>query len=867
MTLPLAPPPYGEKIGNVTWKKWFYKVREVVQSFVDSGQLTPVGTIVPYAGTTAPYGWLLCEGTTLNANGNRKYIPLFNVIGTTFGGTGINDFDLPDLRGRTVVGSEDFGTGSDATTFNGLEGTNATPADSMALSYIVKWKSVGPRIQPPPLDSEFGSTQWLHWLFLISSLVQDLNIANGGDQVGIITWWPTGTAPDGWSLCDATAYNTVTNPEYQPLYDLIGNTYGGSDNTDFEVPDLQALIAVGLDNLGGTSADRLTGTWADTLGGTGGNGGSNNAVLKLNAIIKISIQTCPVVFKSPGLITNGDPYTISGRYFGDSEGTLTLSSNTNCTGGTAQSITSWEDNKITFTAAGASGSGFPTKYLCLTRADGCPSTSVIPVIVGVFPVNYLLCARNKDYNELRYYPIVTNYTEDTAALAGSKDIISRAIALKDDLSVFGIHTPQGGSLYYYEIYPLTFDDDNGTISIGSMTCQETTTQTIVQPYIFETRSDCDGSGVDFSGARYLHEGEPSASTSEYLYISKGYWGESCTDCTISDDGDDKEHAGYEDPIIIEVESLMHAKTGSGDPLYGVEYDHAFREAIATSYWNEGLHDTGSGPDLYFSRMFYNSYQHHCDVPSYMFTFANYFFNGTYNDLEDNLSVSCYHLDDDDLVAGPFGRNKSIYLLPHDYDEDHEDRHWTVAGTNSTTGLLDWFGDPVVVFKNGNNLYVGFVGQTVSNPDSKNNYRAFYLNYYNLFYHWLQPGGSTGGGTPLRNMTGSDFPDVGGPVYGLVGTNLYRASSDQFTDYNLITDNDGDTVVHFYTFGCDSYGWYALVHTGTHTSGSSDGRTFSGNRKILVFNHGSNSPIDTIDTGDSNVVADYWCEVLNINRRP
>ncbi|XLZ71676.1 tail fiber protein [Massilia sp. SR12] len=45
----------------------------------------------------APKGWALCNGQTLSINTN---IALFSILGTTYGGNGVNTFALPDLRGR-----------------------------------------------------------------------------------------------------------------------------------------------------------------------------------------------------------------------------------------------------------------------------------------------------------------------------------------------------------------------------------------------------------------------------------------------------------------------------------------------------------------------------------------------------------------------------------------------------------------------------------------------------------------------------------------------------------------------------------------------------------------------------------------------
>lgn len=69
--------------------------------------LIPTGVIWPYAGTTntPPTGWAFCDGAPLNGT-IAQYTPLWNVIGTTYGGTGQSSFAVPDLRGRVPVGAD-----------------------------------------------------------------------------------------------------------------------------------------------------------------------------------------------------------------------------------------------------------------------------------------------------------------------------------------------------------------------------------------------------------------------------------------------------------------------------------------------------------------------------------------------------------------------------------------------------------------------------------------------------------------------------------------------------------------------------------------------------------------------------------------
>jgi len=65
------------------------------------------GMLMPYAGATAPTGWLLCYGQAVD---RTTYADLFAVVGTTYGaGDGSTTFDLPDLRGRVVAGKDDMG--------------------------------------------------------------------------------------------------------------------------------------------------------------------------------------------------------------------------------------------------------------------------------------------------------------------------------------------------------------------------------------------------------------------------------------------------------------------------------------------------------------------------------------------------------------------------------------------------------------------------------------------------------------------------------------------------------------------------------------------------------------------------------------
>jgi microcystin-dependent protein len=79
----------------------------------------PPGTVVDFAGTAAPDGWLLCFGQAVSRS---TYAALFAKIGTAHGvGNGTTTFNLPDLRGRVTAGKDNMG-GTSANRLTALSG-------------------------------------------------------------------------------------------------------------------------------------------------------------------------------------------------------------------------------------------------------------------------------------------------------------------------------------------------------------------------------------------------------------------------------------------------------------------------------------------------------------------------------------------------------------------------------------------------------------------------------------------------------------------------------------------------------------------------------------------------------------------------
>jgi microcystin-dependent protein len=112
----------------------------------------PVGGVLPYAGLTAPSGWLLCFGQAI---GRTTYASLFAVIGTTYGsGDGSTTFNVPDLRGRAVAGQDDMG----GTSANRL----TSPLDGDTLGAAGGAESVTMARSNLPNETVFTTTDGAH---------------------------------------------------------------------------------------------------------------------------------------------------------------------------------------------------------------------------------------------------------------------------------------------------------------------------------------------------------------------------------------------------------------------------------------------------------------------------------------------------------------------------------------------------------------------------------------------------------------------------------------------------------------------------------------------------------------------------------
>jgi len=65
-----------------------------------------IGEIRAFGGNFAPRGWAFCNGWLMSIRNNPA---LFSILGTMYGGDGVNNFALPDLRETDDHGNRRYG--------------------------------------------------------------------------------------------------------------------------------------------------------------------------------------------------------------------------------------------------------------------------------------------------------------------------------------------------------------------------------------------------------------------------------------------------------------------------------------------------------------------------------------------------------------------------------------------------------------------------------------------------------------------------------------------------------------------------------------------------------------------------------------
>ncbi len=109
--------------------KIYDKITQTYKELVlkPGGDTLPIGGMIAFASDTIPNGWLLCDGRAVS---RTEYAELFKAIGTKHGsGDGSTTFNLPNPKGRTLVGKD-----STDTDFNTLGKTGGEKTHTLTVS-------------------------------------------------------------------------------------------------------------------------------------------------------------------------------------------------------------------------------------------------------------------------------------------------------------------------------------------------------------------------------------------------------------------------------------------------------------------------------------------------------------------------------------------------------------------------------------------------------------------------------------------------------------------------------------------------------------------------------------------------------------
>lgn len=150
-------------IVNIGGTHYLWADRKIHYDVIVSGI---VGAVMDFAGPVAPSGWLICNGDAIS---RTTYSELFAIISTTYGvGDGSTTFNIPNCKGKTIVGYNSAETEFDALGETGGAKTHTLITAEMPAhvhdyegngsGVIVDWahSTPGTRYQPKSTGSTGG---------------------------------------------------------------------------------------------------------------------------------------------------------------------------------------------------------------------------------------------------------------------------------------------------------------------------------------------------------------------------------------------------------------------------------------------------------------------------------------------------------------------------------------------------------------------------------------------------------------------------------------------------------------------------------------------------------------------------------------
>ena len=170
-------------------------LQAATKGYVDGLTGAPAGIIMAFAGSTAPTGFLACDGSVVS---QTTYATLYAAIGSTWntGSEGAGNFRLPDLRGTFLRGS----------------GTNTTGSSSGAIGQAVGTYAADTYLNHNHSITDPGHT---HGYVIIQAGGSGIQVGSGYQGVGSTS----GSNTTGIAVNTSTTGGTETKPKnYGVLY-------------------------------------------------------------------------------------------------------------------------------------------------------------------------------------------------------------------------------------------------------------------------------------------------------------------------------------------------------------------------------------------------------------------------------------------------------------------------------------------------------------------------------------------------------------------------------------------------------------------------------------------------------------------------
>lgn len=179
------------------------------------GTYPMIGAIGLFAAIFVPAGWLAADGSPFAISQN---VALFETIGSAFGGNNEVFFELPDLKGRAVMGAGAGPGLAPVAVGQVVDNSASNLVPGLGINYVINTGGTAP---PPSGNGGFPQEMAM---------------------LGEVIAYAGQTVPAGWALCDGALLAVQAN---QPLFELIGTTYGGDGRESFALPDLRGRMLTG----------------------------------------------------------------------------------------------------------------------------------------------------------------------------------------------------------------------------------------------------------------------------------------------------------------------------------------------------------------------------------------------------------------------------------------------------------------------------------------------------------------------------------------------------------------------------------------------------------------------------------------------